>query len=279
MPAEHLQAGLRVAQAVRPRDAAGSIDEENGRIVGLVLGHSNTTLYFTALQEHLQAHADELNDRFALVVGSVAGQQLPEILRLTGPVWDKSDRYIQRAGCTRQQVQVLFLHTTFNGPGNPSGIGPPPPPFPESMQRMQRDVATVLAHCVSLYPNLRMAYLTTDGLRQFSGMEPHVWREAFGSKWLIESQIRGDEGTQFEDTDGRARRLPWLCWGPYIWDNTWDRSYFTDGVHPAPKAREIFVRKYWAHLAADPVARSWFLKPAPASRPSAPAVPAAGTGE
>jgi hypothetical protein len=142
----------------------------------------------------------------------------------------------------------------------------PPGPFPETMQQMQRDMAAVLEHCLKLYPNLRIAYLTCDGFRHFTGFEPHVWREAFAFKWLIESQVKGDDGTAFEDKAGKTRRLPWLQWGPYIWDNTWDRSYFTDGVHPARKALDIFVGKYWDFLKADPVARPWLFQAEPAMR-------------
>lgn len=39
----------------------------------------------------------------------------------------------------------------------------------------------------------------------------------------------------------------------------WDRSYFADGVHPAPKAREIFVDKYWSYLRNDSVANPWLF--------------------
>jgi hypothetical protein len=91
-------------------------------------------------------------------------------------------------------------------------------------------------------------------------MEPHVWREAFAFKWLIESQINGDPGTAFEDKPDQKRTLPWLCWGPYVWDNTWDRSYFRDGVHPTQATCQIFVEKYWKHLKADPVAQPWLFK-------------------
>jgi len=128
------------------------------------------------------------------------------------------------------------------------------------MRQMERDLEKVLAYCVERFPNLRIAYLTCDGFRHFTGFEPHVYQEAFAMKWLIERQIKGEPGTRFEGPD---RRLPWLEWGPYIWDNTWDVSYFTDGVHPAPKAQAIFVEKYWRHLSQDPVARPWLFAAAP----------------
>ena len=122
---------------------------------------------------------------------------------------------------------------------------------------MKAAVAKVLNHCIDEFPNLKIAYLTSDGLRHFSGLEPHAWQMGFTVKWLTESQINGEPGTAFE---GENRTIPWLAWGPYIWDNTWDVSYFTDRVHVSPKEREIFVERFWHLLSTDSVARAWFLR-------------------
>jgi len=258
MPQPHRQAGERIAATIRPLDVAGAVDQQNGRILALVLGHSNCSMYFGALQRHLAQQREKLHPRFELINAAVGGQQLPEIVALRGGVWDHAQSLLdRRPGYSRQQVQVLFLHTTYHGANN--GRRLPPRPFPEVMQNMQRDLDKVLAFCVERFPNLKIAYLTCDGFRHFTGFEPHVYQEAFALKWLIESQLRGEASTRFEGPD---RRLPWLTWGPYVWDNTWDRSYFTDGVHPAPKALEIFVDKYWQHLARDTVARPWLFTPA-----------------
>jgi hypothetical protein len=126
------------------------------------------------------------------------------------------------------------------------------------MVRMKEDLAKVPQHVLTVYPNVKLAYLTCDGFRHFTGFEPHVWREAFAFKWLIQEQIQGAEAAAFE---GEKRRLPWLQWGPYVWDNAWGRDFFTDGVHPAPKAQEIFVQKYWDFLRKDPVAAPWLFRP------------------
>ena len=258
IPEAHRKAGERVAATIRPLDAEGKVDQANGRILALVLGHSNCSMYFSAFQEHLKKHSDQLNPKFELLNAAVGGQQLPEISQLKGKVWEKADQLLSRPGYSPRQVQVLFLHTTYHGAGNRGGM--PPRPFPETMKKMHQDLGAVLAHCVKTYPNLRVAYLTCDGFRHYTGFEPHVWQEAFAFKWLIESQMKGEEGTGFQDKEGKPRLLPWLQWGPYIWDNTWDRSCFTDGVHPAPKAREIFVNKYWDFLRTDPVAGPWLWK-------------------
>jgi len=257
MPEAHRRAGEQIAGTIRPLDASGKPDERDGRIVAVVFGHSNCAMYFSALGRHLQQQRAQLHPRFEMLNAAIGGNQLPEISRLQGSVWEKAEKMVDRSGYSLAQVQVLFLHTTYHGASN--GRGAPPRPFPETMKQMQQDLAKVLHHAVEVFPNLKIAYLTCDGFRHYTRFEPHVYQEGFAFKWLIESQIKGEEGTAFE---GPNRKLPWLTWGPYIWDNTWDRSYFTDGVHPARKAQEIFVNKYWQHLQNDSVAKPWLLAPA-----------------
>jgi len=257
IPQTHRLAGEKIAATIVPLDANGTPDENNGTIVALVMGHSNANMYFGALQKYLKTKTDELNPRFELLNAAMGGQQLPEISTLSGKVWDKAAELLSAPAHSPNQVQVLFFHTTYHGWKNLDNKKMRA--FPELMQQMNADLAKVLQHCVKIYPNLKIAYLTCDGFRYYTGFEPHVWHEAFGFKWLIESQIKGDPGTAFE---GEDRKLPWLTWGPYIWDNSWDESYFTDGVHPADKSRAIFVEKYWNHLKNDTVTKNWMFKPA-----------------
>lgn len=255
IPEAHRDAGVRAAAAIRPLDKEGRPDPEGGKIAALVLGHSNCNQYFGAVGCILEEKRSELNNAFVLLNAAVGGQQLPQIVELKGKVWDKARDVMAQQNLAAPQVQALFFHTTWVGAQNREHV--PPGPFPETMREMQRCLSTVLAHCVSLFPNLRVAYLTCDGLRHYTGYEPHVWREAFAFKWLIESQMRGERGTAFE---GAERALPWLQWGPYHWDNHWDETFFTDGVHPAPHAERIFASRYWKFLRHDPVARGWLVR-------------------
>ena len=258
MPEAHRQAGERIAATVKPLGSDGKPDSEQGRILAVVFGHSNCSMYFAALERRLRTQKTALHPRFEMLNAAIGGNQLPEISQLRGSVWAKAEKMIDRPGYGMNQVQVLFLHTTYHGANNRGNN--PPRPFPETMRAMQADLAKVLEHAVKVFPNLKIAYLTCDGFRHYTHFEPHVYQEAFAFKWLIESQIKGDDAVAFA---GANRKLPWLTWGPYIWDNTWDRSYFTDGVHPAPKAQEIFVDKYWDFLRNDSVAKPWLLAPAP----------------
>lgn len=255
IPADHRAAGVRIASAIRPLDKEGRYDPESGKVAAVVLGHSNCNQYFNAVGRILDEKRAELNNSFVLLNAAVGGQQLPQIVELKGKVWDKASDLLAQQNLAATQIQALFLHTTWVGASNREKQ--PPGEFPVEMQTMQRAMATVLTHCVKIYPNLKLAYLTCDGLRHYTGYEPHVWREAFALKWLIASQIRGDKDTAFE---GSGRVLPWLQWGPYHWDNHWDETYFTDGVHPAPHAERIFASKYWKFLKNDPVSRGWLVR-------------------
>ncbi len=264
MPASHRAAGEEIAATIRPLNTEGQPDDENGRILALAFGHSNAQLYFDALQAEFVEHGAELNPRFEFLNAAVGGEQLPQIATLQGPVWEQAQQLTSQPGYSPLQVQALFLHTTYHGCCNDEGI--PPGEFPASMQAMQQDLAKVLTYSLQIYPNLKIAYLTSDGFRYYRGFEPHVWQEAFAFKWLIESQINGEPGTAYT---GEGRQLPWLEWGPYIWDNTWDESYFQDGVHPTAETRVMVARQYWDHLSSDSVTRRWlFVSPATSITPS-----------
>jgi hypothetical protein len=255
IPARHQQDGLRLAATLQPLDANGNPDARNGRIVAVIKGHSNCNQYFAELQAFLGTKTAELNPQALILNAAVGGQQIPQLRELQGKVWDKATELLSQPGLSAKQVQVLFFHPTYHGAKNKDQM--PPEVFPEEMQRMRQDLGRILEHCAKIYPNLKIAYVTCDGFRHYTGFEPHVWREAFGVKWMIQDQIERKPGTEFA---GAARKIPWLQWGPYIWDNNWDESYFTDGVHPAANARAIFVEKYWNFLRADPIAQKWLLK-------------------
>jgi hypothetical protein len=253
MPEAHRQAGERLAASIRPLDTNGQPDETNGRILMLAVGHSNGRYYFGAFEEMLRQNAAELHPRFEFVNAAVPGAGLLRMKNWeTQPPqsksWQRAKELTSRPGYSPLQVQALLFIAT-DSPAHPKAVLPSR--FPEQARQVQRNLATVLARFADDYPNLKLAFLMSDGLRHYAGVEPHVYQEAFAVKWLIESQINNDAGTTFE---GEGRRIPWLAWGPYIWDNSWDESYFLDGTYASPKARAIFVEKAWQLFTS----KSWF---------------------
>lgn len=259
LPEAHRKAGERLAASIRPLDTNGKPDEKNGRILLLAVGHSNGRHYFGALEDKLRQHAAELHPRFEFINAAVPGAGLLRMKNwATEPPqsksWQRAKELTSRPGCSPLQVQAL-LFIASDSQAHPKALLPQTQ-FPKPIEEMQRNLGTVLAHFAKDYPNLKIAFLMSDGLRHFSGVEPASYEEGFAVKWLIETQINHKPDTAFE---GESRKLPWLAWGPYIWDNSWDQSYFLDGTHAAPKARAVFVGKAWELLSTSSVARPRFL--------------------
>jgi len=73
MPEAHRHAGERIAATIRPLDARGKPDEEQGRILAVVFGHSNCAMYFAALGRHLQQRRDTLHPRFEMLNAAIGG--------------------------------------------------------------------------------------------------------------------------------------------------------------------------------------------------------------
>lgn len=260
MPDAHRMAGERLAASIRPLDKNGKPDEKNGKIVLLAVGHSNGRYYFGALDDKLRQHATELHPRFEFINAAVPGAGLLRIKNWKpdppqSRSWQRAKELTSRPGYSALQVQVLLFIAT-DSPAHPKALLPPAQ-FPKKIEQIQENLATVLARFTKDYPNLKIAYLMSDGFRHYSGVEPYAYQEGFAVKWLIETQIKKQPGTAFE---GEGCKLPWLAWGPYIWDNSWDESYFLDGTHAAPKARAVFVEKGWQLFTSDSVTRPWFLK-------------------
>ncbi|MCI0535128.1 MAG: hypothetical protein L0Z50_07860, partial [Verrucomicrobiales bacterium] len=265
-PEAHRRAGERLARAIRPLDAAGRPGEANGRIVLLALGHSNGRYYFGALEDKLREHAAELHPRFTFINAAVPGGGIArrknwESEPVRSASWQRATELLARPGFSPAQVQVLWLIAS-DVPAHPKSLRPET--FPGKARELQQTLQLVIERCAREFPNLKLAFVMSEGLRHFSGVEPQVFEEGFAVKWLIERQINGAADTAFE---GAQRRLPWLAWGPYFWDNTWDATYFLDGTHAAPKARAVFVSKAWQLLSTGSVTRPWFLNSNPKTKP------------
>jgi len=263
MPEAHRKAGERLAATIRPLDTNGRPNDASGRILVVSLGHSNADYYFGALEEDLKKRASDLHPRFEFINCAVAGTGLgenekgkdnwdPDSPDARG--WNKLRQLKHRSGYSLQQVQVLFVLQTFH---HAKYKELPPLSFPKDPQEIQPRMTKMLEDTKKMCPNLKIACLVSEHMRHFSGVEPHIYEEAFAVKWLIEKQIKGEPAMSYE---GNGSKMPWLCWGPYLWDGAWDESYFLDGTHAAPKARAIFVEKFWKQLSQDSVARPWFLR-------------------
>jgi hypothetical protein len=274
-PPAHEAAGLRIAtNDIKPLNASGNVDTNNGKIVVLSSGMSNTTQEWASKGAdnflRLATNDPSLNPRVKIVDGAIGGMDAIQWTNLNSPNWNTviTQRLVQ-AGVTTNQVHVLWLKQALASPVN-YGI------FPGHAQALQSHLAMILRNARDKFPNLKLAYLSCRTRAYVSGPsglnpEPFAFETGFADKWVIEDQIVGRNNLNYDPAQG-AVVAPWISWGPYIWaDGTVPRSdSFTwlcsdlesaDYTHPSATGGVPKVaRQLLAFFKNDPTTTPWFLK-------------------
>src|SRR5258706_4911900 len=164
-PPAHEAAGMRIAtNEVVPLDASGSTDTNNGKIVLLSLGVSNTTQEWASgdnvthnITNAFKYRADQdpsKNPQLVIVDGAFGGQ---DAITWTNPASANWAMVITQrlvaVGVTTNQVQALWLKQALVAPhnyGSFSGHAPGLPGYPGILLRIAK----------AKYPNLKLAYLS-----------------------------------------------------------------------------------------------------------------------
>ncbi|MEW6302216.1 MAG: immunoglobulin domain-containing protein [Verrucomicrobiota bacterium] len=282
-PAAHESLGRQLAaQQVRPRDAAGSVDPANGRIVLLSIGMSNTSMEFAAGSDGVaavsfrnRANADpSKNPQLILVDGAQGGQVGPNWTNaFTGP-WTNIPTRLANAGVNSNQVQVLWIKLAVAAPNTLGGAGPPGSgAFPAHALMLESNLVDTIRAAQATFPNLAMIYLSSRTRAYVTNAiglnpEPFAYESGFSVKWLIERQLGGELNA---DPANGPVTTPWLSWGPYLWaDGTrgrsdgfiWESSdvFQTDFTHPSASGVRKVADQLLAFFKTDPTATPWFLR-------------------
>jgi Cu/Ag efflux protein CusF len=266
-PAAHEAAGTALAKQVRPLDLDGK-PAPDGKIVLLSVGMSNTGQASNGLQKAIAA-ASDVNPLVRFVSGAVGGMtafaiQDPE----TGSgikYWATVDQRLKEAGVSRAQVQAIWIKEADAGPSEG---------FPGYAQKLRGELTRVVQLLPSRFPNLRLVYLSS---RTYGGYaktplnpEPYAYESGFAVRWLIEDQIKGSAGMNFDAKKGDVR-APWLSWGPYLWANGakkradgfhYDEKDFTanDGTHLSESGVRKVGQALLEFFRTDTTTRPWFTK-------------------
>lgn len=268
-PQAHESAGRDIAMNfILPRNAMGQVDPAGGRIGLISIGMSNTQLEFDG-QEYTfkpRAEADPAaNSALVLVNGAQGGQTAKWWSRPHAPAWEVLEERILEAGLTSAQVQVAWIKQAER---NPAELGE----FPAHAQVLLQHLEAIVQIARAKYPNLRIVYLSSR-TRSYTddpatiNPEPYAFESGFAVRWLIERQLSGDSGLNFDPVAGVA---PWLSWGPYLWaDGEAGRSdgfvwsctdVAADFTHPSASGRAKVADQLLAFFKTDPTAAPWFLR-------------------
>ncbi len=269
-PGDHELAGLDLSRnEVFPRDEDGNVDFVNGKIGFASLGMSNTTQEFAPVLD-LFANDDSVNPRVVVVNGARGGLIADLWAETDGEAWDHFANRLDQAGITPEQLQVVWMKVV----ARTSHLRD----FPQGPLTAMGFMQQALRNLKDQYPNVKMVFLSS---RTYGGYaitplnpEPLAFEHGFSVKWLVESQLAGDPGMSFIQSE-----VPWLSWGPYLWANgvgvdeieggepgrldglEWLCEDFeaSDRTHPAPAGEVKVAELLFNWLKQDCCSAPWFL--------------------
>jgi len=286
-PAAHLAAGRAIATTeVLPRNAAGAVDLGNGKIGLVSIGMSNTTQEFdgSPLAFKPRADLDPSKDPHVVIVdGAQGGKSASNWADPTDPLWAVLAGRITTAGLSPLQVQVAWVKLAEKMPGPTYGA------FPAHTNALKADIETTLHHLIALYPNLRVAFLSSR-TRAYTSIftdlnpEPFAYESGIAVRELIEQQLLGDPALAYALPSPQS---PWLAWGPYLWaDGTTPRSdglvwncgdTQPDFTHPSASGVQKVADQLLAYFKTDSTSTPWYLRPGVIGSPPKPFVSVASS--
>ena len=147
--------------------------------------------------------------------------------------------------------------------------------FPAHAKALQDDITAILQIARHHYPNLRVVYLSSRTFGGWSGRdsgspEPYAYESGFGTRWVVQSQIKGDAAMNFDSARGEVK-APLVLWGPYLWAQgdsprkldglTWTRNDVRpDQLHPNDAGCAKTTALLLNFFMTNEGARRWFLK-------------------
>ena len=260
---EHRRAAELELTRIQPLDFEGQ-PAANGKIAFISISMSNATQEFSRFKQ--LADVDPAKSKKLTIVDCAqGGQAMAEWAPADAPTWKEAARRLTAASVSPKQVQVAWIKLANKGPkGELETHG----------RELERDAKAVLQNAKSRFPNLRIVYLSS---RIYGGYatshlnpEPFAYESAFAARWLIQDQMKGEAGLNFNSEKGEVK-APLLLWGPYLWaDGTTPRkddklSYLRedlagDGTHPSASGKDKVAGLLLDFLKNDSLAKSWFVR-------------------
>lgn len=264
-PAGHEAGGLAQAGQIQPLDLSGSPDPVNGKIGLISIGMSNTAMEFRTFRQFALADP-AVNPQVVFINGAQAGVTAEQWIDPDAASWVEALRRVEELGLSAEQVQAAWVKLTLIGQGD----------FPQEAQLLQSYLELTAQNLLINFPNVKLAYFSsrTRSYLAWIGLdpEPSAYESGFAVKWLVEQQISGDPGLNYDPEQGTVA-APWISWGPYLWADgenprsdglTWlQEDLIGDCTHPTDLGEAKAAGMMLDFFRTDSTSRSWFLAAPP----------------
>lgn len=267
-PIDHTSYGIGLAQGIQPLNANG-LPDPNGKEVIVLIGESNVHTEGDGIAE--DANADPQKNPAVLVVNAGLGDGTAAVLAdPNSAFWTTIlDYIIPNYGVTPMQVVAAWIEPTdaLN-----TGV------FPGDIATLQGQIESETRNLHTLFPNLKMAYLSSRIYAGYSNgvsttnPEPYAYEDGFAVKYSIQDQLDGINNLNFAPSKGPVA-APWMSWGPYTWadglvvpsttGHLWScQDVKGDGIHPTKTSgKEEVANQVVQFFKSDPTTTPWYLAP------------------
>ncbi len=299
-PEAHRTAHLKESEKIVPRDANGE-PSRDGKIGFITIGFSNPNIESEDFKRTADADPQKAPG-VVIVNGCIGGRSavmwawdgadiLPKAeqerldkemdllnmpkekrrsaLGTAKDTWPTLAQRIKDAGLAPKQVQIAWLKQVE---ANPKPLGE----FPAHARALQADITAMLNIARHDYPNLRIVYLSSRTFGGWSGRasgspEPFAYESGFGTRWIVQNQIKGDALLNFDPARGEVK-APLVLWGPYLWacgnsprksdGLTWtQQDVRADQLHPNESGAKKTTTLLLNFFKTNEGTGRWFLKP------------------
>lgn len=264
-PAGHDSAGKKSAGSFVPLDSFGVINPSSGVWILLSVGMSNTTQEFSNFLTNMVGDMT-LHPSLRIIDGAQGGQTAAKIRYDTAAFWNVIMTRLATRGLSAKQVRAIWLKEANAGPTGG---------FPSASIKLRDDLLEDVRVAKRKFPNLEQVFLSSRIYAGYASTalnpEPYAYESGFAVRWVIESQIGGNDSLNCNPDFGPVV-APWLAWGPYLWSDgvipraadslQWfcDDLNPTDGTHPSATGRQKVSRLLEAFFKSSPYTVPWFLK-------------------
>lgn len=213
--ADHKNKALQQAAAIKPLDGSG-MPSATGKIVWIGVGASNPRTEFMRFSNQVDTLRAK-NPALKLINTCIGGQGIQKMNVATDSYWKQAEKQLTDSGLSNKQVQIAWIETDNTQTSDTT--------FPRAAETLRDEFRTLLQTMRSLYPNLKLCYITA---RAYSGfidlaagstvgrglLYPRDYYNGWSIKMLIEKQMSGDPTYAFE---GANATIPFVTWGSYHW--------------------------------------------------------------